>query len=506
MSVQRCMGFVIGGLAWAAPAVGQGPWLPPQSGCDVKAGHNLVNRGLQYLQSASKTPHEAQRQKDLRDANLVLTQAVTTGQQQQNAAAWYYLGRYYVMASDRAGADTAFATVEQLKPSCADDVAFWRRAMWVPTFNAGVAAWQAGSTDSAMASFRRANAIYRGEPHGFLYLGSLYANTGQLDSAAAYFEQGIEIAARDSTFAKEQRDATFNLARVYHGAGKSEQAAAAYRAYLQIAPNDVEALAGLAAIYSEAGDMDSAIALYTRVLDRADSLDAETLFRAGVGIFQGVPAPPDSVATTRRCRSEPPSGTGPAPSSRRVAARCDSIAGAAMKAHDAASADVYRSAARAFEAGLVKNPYSRDGLFNLTNSYLALRDSAKMLPAAQRLYGVDPMSRTGVRLLAQAWNFRRNPDSTLRYLIVGDSLLSLDVNVTGFIMREQEASLEGVATNFHRKPSAPLTLTVEFLDVKGEPVTTQAMMVPAVQPSATHQFQAKGIGRGIVAWRYRKGS
>ncbi len=506
MSVQRCMGIVIGGLAWAAPALGQGAWAPPQLGCDVKAGHFLVNGGLQYLQSASKTGHEAQRQKDLRDANRVLTQAVTTGQQQQNPAAWYYLGRYYVMTNDPAGADTAFAKVEQLKPGCATDVAFWRRAMWVPTFNAGVAAWQADNTDSAMASFRRANAIYRGEPHGFLYLGTMFANAAQLDSAASYFEQGIAIAARDPKYADEQRDATFNLARIYQGVGKSDQAAAAFRSYLQLVPNDAEALAGLAAIYSEAGNMDSAIALYTRVLDRADSLDAETLFRAGVGIFQGVPTSPDSAESTRRCRSEPPSGTGAAPSSRRVAARCDSIAGAAMKTHRAASAEVYRSAARAFEAGLVKNPYSRDGLFNLTNSYLALSDSAKMLPAAQRLYGVDPMSRTGVRLLAQAWNFRGNPDSTLRYLIVGDSLLAVDVNVSSFTMREGGASLEGLATNFHTRPSRPLTLAVEFLDVKGEPVNAQTAAIAALQPNTTHQFQVTGSGAGIVAWRYKKGS
>ncbi|MGH7676086.1 MAG: tetratricopeptide repeat protein, partial [Gemmatimonadales bacterium] len=360
---------------------------------------------------------------------------------------------------------------------------------------------------SAMASFRRANAIYRAEPHGFIYLGTMFANAARLDSAASYFEQGIAIAARDAKYAEEQRDATFNLARIFQGLGKHDQAVSAYRSYLQMAPNDVEALAGLATLYAGAGKMDSARALYTQVLERADSLDSETLFRAGVGIFQGVPTAPDSAASTRRCRSEPPpSGTTPAPSPRRIAARCDSIAGAAMKAHRAASADVYRSAARAFEAGLAKNPYSRDGLFNLTNTYLALSDSAKMLPAAQRLYQVDPMSRTGLRLLAQAWNFRGTPDSTLHYLIAGDSLLALDVNVSSFLMREQEATLEGLATNFHTRSSRPLNLAVEFLDVKGEPVAAQTVAIPGLSPSGTHQFQSRAIGKGIVAWRYKKGT
>lgn len=507
MSVQRCIGIVVVGLALARPAGGQGAWAPPQLGCDVKAGHFLVNGGLQYLQSAAKTGHETQRQKDLRDANRVLTQAVATGGQQENPAAWYYLGRYYVAVNDPAGADTAFSRVERLKPNCAADVAFWRRAMWVPVFNSAVAAWQAGNTDSAAASFRQANAIYRGEPHGFLYLGMLLTNQGQLDSAAHYFEQGVEISGGDPKYADEQRDATFNLARVYQAIGKPAQAAAAFRAYLQLVPGDPEALAGLAAYYAEAGQMDSARALYTQVLDRADSLDAETLFRAGVGIFQGAPKAPDSAAMTRSCRSEPPpAGTAPAPSPRRIAVRCDSIAAAAMKAHRAASGDVYRTAARAFEAGLAKNPHSRDGLFNLTNSYLALNDSANMLPVAQRLSQVDPMSRTGLRLVAQAWSFRGNPDSTLRYLILGDSLLAVDVNVSSFTMREQGATLEGVATNFHRRSSRALTIAVDFLDQKGVVVSTQTVEVPALRPDSTHRFQATGTGAGMVAWRYKKAS
>jgi hypothetical protein len=116
------------------------------------------------------------------------------------------------------------------------------------------------------------------------------------------------------------------------------------------------------------------------------------------------------------------------------------------------------------------------------------------------------MGRTGVRLLAQAWNFRGNPDSTLRYLIVGDSLLAVDINVSSFTMREGGASLEGLATNFHTRPSRPLTLAVEFLNAKGEPVNAQTVPIPALQPSATHQFQVTGSGAGIVAWRYKKGS
>src|SRR2546430_4805872 len=48
----------------------------------------------------------------------------------------------------------------------------------------GVGAPEARNTDSAIASFRRANAIYGGEPSGFIYLGTLFANANQPDSSA----------------------------------------------------------------------------------------------------------------------------------------------------------------------------------------------------------------------------------------------------------------------------------------------------------------------------------
>ena len=65
----------------------------------------------------------------------------------------------------------------------------------------------------------------------------------------------------------------------------------------------------------------------------------------------------------------------------------------------------YQLSSKAFEEGARLNPYYRDGLFNLVNTYLVLNDSAKMLPAAQRLVSIDPMNRQSLRLLAFAHLF-----------------------------------------------------------------------------------------------------
>src|SRR6266446_2481366 len=99
------MGWALGvvGLALASE-LGAQEWVGPK--CDIKPGHYLVNSAVLYLKSATETKFAEQKDKDLRDALRVLTQAVTSGGQQKNPSAWYYLGRYYSELKDVAGADS----------------------------------------------------------------------------------------------------------------------------------------------------------------------------------------------------------------------------------------------------------------------------------------------------------------------------------------------------------------------------------------------------------------
>ncbi|MGH7608250.1 MAG: tetratricopeptide repeat protein, partial [Gemmatimonadales bacterium] len=251
--------------AVAQPVAAQGArWA--EARCDIKPGHYLVNSGLLYLKSATNTRFEDQKQKDLRDALRVLNQAITTGDQAENPAAWYYLGRYYVLMDDPAGADTALARAETLKPECTDDIAAWRRIMWVPILNAGIAAWQANNTDSAISAFRRANAILQTEPQGFKYLASLLFNKGQRDSAAYYFRRTADIAARDTGYAQDRKDALFNLARIEHSQQHWPEAEATYREYLTLYPNDAEVQASLGSVLIRRGRRDSALAIYRQII------------------------------------------------------------------------------------------------------------------------------------------------------------------------------------------------------------------------------------------------
>lgn len=492
------VGVLMAGLAIASQAGAQqsNRWAPVK--CDIKPGHFLVNSGQLYLKSATETRFDDQKQKDLRDAYRVLNQALTTGGQERNPAAWYYLGRYYLITQDLVGADSAFRRAEALKAECAEDINTWRRFMWVPALNAGIAAWQANNSDSAIAAFRRANAILQTEPSGFKYLASLHYNAGQLDSASEYFRRAADIAARDSSkFLQDRKDALFNLARIRHSQRRWADAEAVYREYLTtVAPNDPDGMAGLGSVLMAAGQKDSAFALYRRVIARGDSGGSLPLFRAGVEIFQSVGDEPDTVAAGRTCR-----GARAAPA--RIRACRDSLAGV-MRAYESQAASTYRLAAQAFEAGIKANPFYRDGLYNLVNSYLQLNDSAAMLPIAQRLVKVDPLNRMSLRLLAFAHQRMGHVDSTLHYLRVADSTLITDVTISQFDPQEQSAEVKGVITNMRTTPSQPFKLVFEFLNTKGEVVATQTAEVPAIPPEGNHQFDLKAVGAAIQAWRYHR--
>src|SRR2546422_1297929 len=116
--------LLIAGIA--APAAAQ-QWAAAR--CDLSTKHYLVNSGVLYLRSATETKFADKRAKDLKDADKVLHEALTTGGQEKNPAAWYYLARYYALQNDLAGADTAFARAQALAPGCKEDISTWRRVL-----------------------------------------------------------------------------------------------------------------------------------------------------------------------------------------------------------------------------------------------------------------------------------------------------------------------------------------------------------------------------------------
>ena len=486
------------------PAVNR--WAEPK--CDLKPNNNLVNQGLGYLKSATAGKVEDQKKKDLSDAQRVLTEALTTGGQDKNPAAWYYLARYYVMTDNGQGIDSAFTKAEQLKPECKGDIDIWRRYVWVPAFNAGVAAWQANNLDSAIKSFRRASSMLPGEPTGLKYIATLYYNTGKGDSAVLFFRKAADVAAADPKFSSDRKDALFNLGRIQQSLQQLAEAQKTYKEYLGLFPGDAEIMAALGSVYMQKAPTDStyrdsAFALYRQIISKGDSLGYYQLYKVGAEISSGVPEDPDTSVAGNNCRRESRAKRPPM-TAVRIRMHCDSVTSGMAKTYLASSREAFSLAAQALDASLKVNPYYRETLIYRANTALGLHDSVTALAMSRRLLAVDPMNRTGIKIMAYAQQQNGKIDSALFYYKLGDSTLVGDVAVSQFDSTDTGREVRGLVTNTREKPNEPYKLVFEFVDLKGTVVATDTVNVAATPPGQSQQFGMKPTGASIAAWRYRK--
>ncbi len=416
-----------------------GLWIPPA--CKLNTKHFLVNSAQLYLKNAVQAKSPDQRATNLRDASRVLNQGLAEGQA-ENPAVWYFLGRYYLLTEDMAGADSAFTRAVKGEADCKDDVDTYRRQAWVPEIQAAADALNKNDLETAKVHFRKGNAIYREDPLGFYYLANVFTNQGNLDSAIIYYHRTVDLIqpiveasraaaaqpkpvnakgapatsqpAVDSSAVETYETSVFNLARLYHQLQKWDSSAIWYQRYRQEKPGDMQALAGLAVVYQESGDSVRAAKLYDEMLAKADQVPLLDLFGAGISLFK--------------------SGQ-------------------------------YQRAADAFQAVLKKSPYYRDALYNLASTYLSMSSTKdttipqaqreattkqvgeKMLPIARRMVEVDSYNRNSLRMLAMAYQFAGMQDSILAALTRAEDL-PYEVNVTTFQEVENGHQVRGTITAF----------------------------------------------------------
>jgi len=433
--------------ATSASAQGGG-WQPP--GCKLDEGHYTIRSARGYLANASKTSDSRQRERDLNDAERVLNRAMAEGAGDRSGT-WYYWGRLYLIKGDNAGADSAFDRVVKLAPDCAEDVQFWRRWAWAPLINKAVRAWERNELDTAVHYLKLANAINESEPQGYVNLGTLYANSGQPDSAAKYLQQGIAAAGDDPDYTERLQVARLNLARLYHRTEHYDSAEVWYRRYLAVDSTSVSALSGLASVLSLQDRQEEARPLYDRIIAAAEKAEPLDLFAAGTALFR---------------------------------------------------AKQYATAASAFEAGLEKLPEHRDALFNLANTYLSMDAAEKMLPVIERLKELDPLGRE-VRMLEAAAHRKLGHTDLTQKLLEEIEAMPLVVNVLRFEPLERRAVILGQVENHTDAAKAGVKLMFEFVNASGEAVASAEVAPAEIAAQGTADFRLAPEGAGIVSWRYK---
>lgn len=462
-------------LVLAAPASAQQPTVVDarvaaslvgqfaQPFCPMRKDSRL-NNVERALKSYAEEREPARRDRALADADRLVREALAADP--ANGAAWYFLGRYHLARGDMVGMDSAWTRALESLPDCDVDMTTYRQNAWATLTNAGIEFQNAGQEDSAKVAYLGATRAYVGLPHAFMNLGVLYANAGSNDSAATYFAAAVRATEGDSTLVEERSALLLNLGTIYQRMGSHREAVNTFGEYVRANPDDDNVLRQLSISYRALDMVDSAEVVEGKLLTalsemNLDDLDGQDLLAVGVGLFQ---------------------------------------------------AEQYARAADIFRRAVVLNPYDRDALYNLANSYLALEDGPQLLSASEQLRAMEPMSEDILRMQGQALRLIGGRDDEM--IAVAETLVALPVSVE--VSRVSYTATEGriAGTLLGRGaltaagrpiPPAALTLVFEFLDIQGNVVGTGTVEVPALTEGQEQPLALTApVSRGVAGWRYRK--
>jgi len=367
-------------------------------------------------------------------------------------------------------ADSAFDVVEQAMPQCAGETEEYRRVPYVGLVNEAVKQYNAKQVDSAVKLAERALIIYPKSPVAYNVIGNARQSKDDIPGAVEAFQKMLTAIGTDTAYTEEKKQVMLNIptllaaeADAAEGPKKQEyakQAADAYQAYLKDYPNDAGAQSGLARVQLLSGDSTSANKIYSDMLAAPDKYTDMQLLEAGV---------------------------------------------------NAARANRAKDAAQLFEAGLKKNPYYRDGLFNVAVTYLSSDQLDKMPPVLERLVTVDPNNPDNYRVWVNYYQdkskLEKNPaakkqlsDSVLKYYkLFSEPTVKVAFNL--FSREAAKATLGGTIENLSAEPKT-YTIKVEFLDTNGSTVATQEATVGPVDPKASKPFRITAEKAGIAAFKY----
>lgn len=442
-------------------AVVAGQFAPPL--CPMRKDSRL-NNIERALKTVAEERNQDRRDRGLTDADRLLREALAADP--NNGAAWYFLGRFHLARGDMPGMDSAWTKAVALLPDCDVDIDTYRQNAWATLANAGIEFQNAGALDSAKVTYIRAAHAYREMPHAFMNLGVLYANEGRNDSSAVYFELAVRSTEGDTTMVEERNALLLNLGTIYQRLGDHRKALNTFGEYARDNPDDDNVLRQLSGSYRALDMVDSAEVIEAKLLAalaemNLDDLDGQDLLAVGVGLF---------------------------------------------------NAEQYDRAADVFRRAVVLNPFDRDALYNLANSYLALKDGPRLLDAAMQLRNMEPMNEDILRMQGQALREIGERDDEM--ITVAETLVGLPVNIE--VSRVSYTATEGrvagtivgraaMTPESRPIPPAPFSLIFEFVDIQGNVIASGTTEVPALPEGQEHPFSlAVPVDRNVAGWRYRK--
>ncbi len=371
----------------------------------------------------------------------------------------------------------ALTHVERERPGCKQELTGFRGQVWQRMLQQGVDVANAGQPDSGVTLIRKANTIFDELPHGHYYLAAVLQEAGRSEEAVVSFRRTLELvteekALEDTTLMDIRENSLFIVALSEYEAGEAASgdaqrerlraAAELFRQHAEEFPESQRVGSSrmmMMNAYAQVGDTASLNRARREMIAAADQFSADQLLEAGTHAF--------TQKDTELAIS-------------------------------------------LLERGIQKNPYSRPGLFNLTNAYWDAKQFDRMLETARRLIAVDPNNPSNVELLAIAMEgnartiqnaqARRVQMDSVSNLVNRAREMPIQVTFNPMSVAGDQRTVNGEIRNESAR-QRQVSVEFEFLDASGQVVGRETAQV-TVPARGRQSFRVQVSAPTAVGFRY----
>jgi tetratricopeptide (TPR) repeat protein len=440
--------FVLGGCA-SGPSGPVGPVVSP-TGIVYETG--TVPVATRFSQTAALYLTQGLVGRALELANLGMEA------DPENPIHYMLAGLAHLRLQEYIQADAMLSEAQRIYPAYELNIEPEREAAWIELFNAGIAAYGEGDVDGTIEAWEQAGMMWGLRPDASLNLATLFNGEGRWDDAIEAYRRviaGLEQSPVTRVLPEEELQmredlkirSEQSLIQLLLFRERFAEAEPLLRRHLEAEPTNIGLRGDLAATLHGLGNDSEAAAIYTGLLSER-GLEARELFNVGVALYR--------------------------------------------------AAD-YVAAAEAFERLTDVQPDSRDAWFNYANSLFAAESWETLAAVGDRLAEVDPLGESSGLIAARAHLELGDEQSAAAGL---NRTESSPVYLDGLQFRpsETETSLQGRVIGNAAEPGSEVRLRFTFYGADGTQ-GTEPLTIAAPAAGASSRFEVSFSGRA-TAYRY----
>ena len=367
-------------------------------------------------------------------------------------------GMAHVRRQDYNQADAMFTVAQRIYPAYELDIEAERESSWIDLFNVGIAAYGDGDVEGTIEAWELAGMMWDLRPDASLNLATLFNGEGRWNDAIEAYRRvvtGLERGPVTRVLSQEELQGRHelrisseeSLTQLLMFTDRFAEAEPLLRRRLEADPTSVQARGDLAAALHGLGRDTEAAGIYAGLLSET-GLEARDLFNVGIALYR--------------------------------------------------TSD-FTAAAEAFERLTEIQPDSRDAWFNYANALFAAESWESLAAAGNRLTEVDPLGENSGLIAARAHLEIGDEQSAAEGL---NRTESAPIHVEGLQLRpsETETSLQGRVVGNTAEPGTSVRLEFTFYDADGV-LGTESLMVSAPPAGVRSRFEISFPGQA-TAYRY----